>query len=245
MRTLILFATLFPAAAIAAPVGAPIADPETGRLAIVGTLDTESRVLADTDCSGDDCEAARVPMGWGGRLSLNLLHGVGVFVDTASVTESIEGAGYSAAGVTQGGGVRLAVPVTRTWYLAATAQVERGNAEGTSDWDADAEGSEIDGTGSWQHARATFTAAIHPDESFTFYVGPTYSLSYTHEAEVASDATDFHFEAVTPVGAVAGFEVFSNRLTVPWSPLRTHLTLGVESRYEGGFGLGVWTGIGF
>ena len=245
MRTLITFATLFPATALAAPVGSPIADPETGRLAVVGTLDTESRVLADTDCSGDDCEAARIPVGWGGRINVNLLRGVGVFVDTASVNESIAGAGYTAAGSTQGGGVRLALPITPKWYLAATAQVERGNAEGSSDWDEDVEGSEVDGTGAWQHARAALTAAIHPDESFTFYAGPTYGLTYTHEAAVASDATDFDFEAVTPVGAVAGFEVFSNRLSLPWSPLRTHLTLGVEGRYEGGFGLGVWTGLGF
>ena len=245
MRTILTLVTLFPATAWAAPVGSPVADPETGRVVLVGTLDTETRILEDAGCTSDDCQAARVPVGWGGRLNVNVLKGVGVFVDTASVTEAIDGAGYAAAGTTQGGGVRLAVPVTSAWFLAATAQMERGNTEGRSDWDESTEGSEVDGTGQWQHTRASIAAAYHADESFTFYAGTTYNVGYAHEAAVASDATEFTFAQVSPLGAVAGFEIFSNQLSAPWSKTRTHLTLGVEGRYESGFGIGIWTGVGF
>ena len=245
MRTMWVLLALFSSAAMAAPVGSPVADPETGRVSLTGTFDTETRVLIDANCAGDDCAAARVPSKWGGRLSLDLLTGVGLFFDSAVVSESIEGAGYSASGTAQGVGIRLAAPVLSGWYLAAIGQLETGSTEAPSDWSVKTDGDEQDQTGSWTHIRATVLASYHRDESFTLYMGPSYTATYSQSIKIASNETAYTFEPVTPVGAVIGIEAFSIQLNAPWSRVRSHLRMGVEGRYEGGAGLAFWTGLGF
>lgn len=242
----LLLLLVAPLTARATTVGNPIPTPQHGRIAALAMVDWESQVVVDQACvptegTPGECEAVRVPVLTGMRLEADLLDAVGVFGDLGVFAEDMQSAAYSANGLTWGAGLRASVPSWRPWTLATVAQWESGTGRRhffASEENAapNAETVNIQ----WQRTRlAVMGAWVADDGSVFLWTGPTWTPWYIHEADLESDGLSYTFEPLSTWGGVAGVELRSDHLGLPWSASPLHLSVGTEVRYEGGPGFGV------
>jgi len=170
-----------------------------------------------------------------------------VFGDVALFTEDMKAAAYTANGLTGGAGVRVAWPVWNDWNLAAVGQWEMGTGRRhffapTEDAVPGAQAVDV----AWQRTRVAVLAAWAPqDGTFFLYAGPSYAPWYVHTAAVADDNVDFTFAPAQRLGGVAGVELRSDHLGLPWTNRQNRLSVGGEIRTEGGLGFGLRTGLSF
>jgi hypothetical protein len=224
-------------AAPASPVGNPLADAGDGHVALTGVLGSAHMGLAKSGCkAGESCQAVRTPIELGGRVDLVPISGIGLFGEMAAVSERIEEADYRGKGVSWGGGVHVAIPIRRPFWLGVTGQYSSGAATQQNVTSGAA-------TTRWQWARITVAGILGSNDHGAFlYAGPTYRPISTHSTQ---GSADFDLMKNQPLGGALGAELDSGRLGPEWAAWNARLRAGAEVTWEDGFGIGLWSGLAF
>lgn len=236
MSTLLPLLLLVPAllpSARAAQVGNPVATPDQGRFSVEAILDGQRTLVTDTQCTSDGCDAIRNPIETGGRVGVDLLHGVGLFADGGWIQETIREADFYAQGWVARGGVRLAIPVRDAWHAALVVSGETGRTA----WEPAADSTEKQTEGTWQGIEAAGLLAFAPDDgSIFFYAGPVALPWFREQVDILTDDVGYFLAPAQAVGGVSGVELRSDHLGLPWTGGQVRFSLGTELRYQGGWG---------
>ncbi len=242
VSTLLALGLVAPASAV--PVGDPVPLPEAGRVRLDTRVGTHSVAEKDTRCQGSTgCSARWRQTSVVGGLHLAVLKGVGVFGEVGLAEDRIRAADYRGRAQTWAAGIRTAVPLGPSLWLAANARMDRG--EGVSlhaDEEPDPETAEFriySGTllGVWGDGA----------EGVSVWAGGQSSWHWEHHVWPLGTSKDgVHLDVPLspewPVSGVVGFGVTSDPVGLPWRT-SSRLTVALEGRVGQEVGVTGWIGV--
>ena len=249
-----------PGIVTAAPVGNPTTGPDPGITALDAFADSEHSVVTDSACSSGDCEGVRSSRVMGARLQLRPVQVLVLYADIGALTDSIPAAAYQATGWSAGAGLSLSVPISSSWHLGGalrygvSAASQAGSTVTSNDDSSDDQDTEAtQETGirqpsesSGSHLRLAAIGTWSPgDGRIAFYGGPCWQPIFQLDTHLETDDLEYTFALREPLGAVAGVELGSDPLGLPWARHQSVLRLGFELRRESGWGGGGWMGLVF
>ncbi len=225
----------------AAMVGAPVSQPQAGRVSLGPSIDYEEFIVSEVDCDGSACQGIRRPTEAGGRVELAIIRGVGLHLQGGWISERIKEAGYDGKGFVGTAGLDLALRLGGDLHLAAVGQLQLGRS-----WTLDSSGVTDENRADWQRLRVSGLLAWAPgDHGFCAYAGPSYHPWFRHNATMWPFQLHITTRPWLPVGAVAGIEARSDVLGLPWGKAQSRMLAGAELRADSGLGISGWLGLLF
>lgn len=245
MRCLFALLTIWGSGpALAAPVGDPVPLPEAGRFRLDVRLGTNTTAETDTRCEeSSGCGATWSRQSGVAGLHIALIKGLGIYGEYGVGQDQIQAADYRGASQVRAAGVRAAVPVTRSLWLATNVRVDDGSGRSVlAEEDPDPEINEYriySGTllGVWGDAArgAAVWAGAQSSWKWDHHVWPM----GTRKSEVHLDVP---LSPDVPASGVVGCGLNSEPMGLPW---RTsgRFSVAVEGRAGQEFGVSAWVGM--
>lgn len=215
MNHWLLLSILFSPAARAAAIGDPVPNPETGRITMDASYDSTVVAERDDKCSGDGCDAKWERQTFGASLGWSVVRGLGLYGQIGQVTESIDELQYEGTGLEYGGGLRLAVPVHPSIWIAGNVHGSFGKTKSTR----------ASQTPDPKHAEyAIYSGTLllvagGPSGGGHLWFGPQAAWSWTHTAWPLGDegiTLEVPLQPKRVVSGVLGATLMSDPIGVPW-----------------------------
>jgi hypothetical protein len=234
---------IVPVTAHAAPVGDPVAHPDAGRLRVDARIGSETISERDTRCTvSDGCTAlwkrTEIVVG----VNLAILRGLGIYGELGKETGSIRAAEYQGRSRTWAVGLRGAIPIAPSWWIAADGRFGFGDGVGLTNSaasDPEVERFRI-------HTASLLGVWGDPSKGADVWLGAQSAWYYEHSVwPLGQDKDDVVLELPMqpeiPVSGVLGGAFYSDPLGVPWR--RTlRMNVGLEARIGQVYGLSGWVG---
>jgi hypothetical protein len=241
----VLLSTLLLTALASSPLMAmPVGDPlsEAGRVRL--DLRGDSSASAETDMRCEEssgCGASWAHQSASVGLHFGLLRGVGVFGELGLQQDQVPAADYRGRSRIWAAGLKTALPVSRTLWLAASARLDVGEGESLlADDEPDPElSAHRVGTGA--------LLGVWGDSSGALWLGAQSSWQWKHSLwplGTRSDEVELFvpLSPELPVSGVLGFGLSSEPLGLPWR--RTgRVSVGLEGRAGQELGASAWIGL--
>jgi hypothetical protein len=220
------------APALAGAWGDPVPDPGAARLSLGAEAGLDQQILTAEGCSGEACAAIWRPLTVGGRVEVALTRGVGLAAGGAWLDDAIAEAGYQGQGFEAWGGIDLALPFQPEFYFALASRLTAGRSHGTA------------GSATWKGLHLAGLLAWAPeDHSFALYGGVAATPWQPRDQALEANFLSLSLHPRLPVGGVAGAELRSDPLGLPWASVATNLAFGVEVCGGAGLGGGLWLAV--
>ena len=170
---------LLSASGLAGEVGDPIANPRSGRVMVDGSYGVSRLLETDALCDGDNCDVRTDRSALGLNLGVSIVRGAGLYGFIRWFDDAIPEARFEMDGRLYGGGLKLAWPVTRSFWLAADSQL--GVGEGR---DQRASGPSEVGEANVLEASTTLLAVFgHPEDGGHAWAGVQYPWLFRHDVQ--------------------------------------------------------------
>jgi hypothetical protein len=230
--------------AAAAPLGDPVPLPAAGRVRLDVRVGTDIVQETDTRCEeSSGCGATWNHSAVVGGLHIALIRGLGVYGELGLGKDQIQAAGYKGESKVWAAGVRAAVPVSQSFWIAANTRVDDGQGQGVvvAD-DADPEintyriysgallgvwGDSARGASMWLGAQSSW--------QWDHHVWPL----GTRTGEVRLDVP---LSPDIPASGVIGFGLNSDPMGLPWRK-SGRISVAIEGRAGQELGVSGWVGV--
>jgi hypothetical protein len=241
MMVLIWFGAV--GAVIAAPVGDPVANPDTGRVHVDVSMAMSRTAEVDLQCSGDACRVDTHREGFGVELGAALLRGVGVYGLAVRAKDDLKEAHFEGRTQVFGGGLRLALPIQQSIWIATVGEMRFGQSESV-------QSERLTDPPKGQehiHTASVLTVFGDPNNGGHMWLGVQGAWKWEHIVEPMGQegvTVDIALGPRWPVSGVFGATVLSDTVGLPWrtSP---RLRASIEGRVGQENGLRVATGMAF
>ena len=241
MYSLILWWTM--GVAMAAPVGDPVANPSTGRVHLDASMEVSRTAEVDLECAGSACGVVTYREGFGVELGAALLRGVGIYGLVVRAKDELKEANFEGRTQVYGGGVRLALPVYRSLWVAGVGEVRFGQSESVQSErlnDPPRAEERI-------HTASILAVVGDPSNGGHLWLGAQGAWEWKHTVAPMGDdgvTVDIPLGPRVPVSGVLGGMVLSDPLGLPWRK-SLRLRASIEGRIGQENGMRVVTGLAF
>ncbi len=228
---------------VAAPVGDPVPHPGTGLFHVDVGLALSQVREQDAKCGGDACFTNTERQGVDLEFGLAAWRGVGLYGVVGRHSDNIDEAKYEGSIGTVGGGVRLAVPLGVSTWVAATTDLRFGDSKSKqanrlSDPPIASESI---------YSSSVLLVLGDPANGGHLWFGPQAAWFWRHTLQPLGEegvTVDVPLEPRVPVGGVFGGILTSDGIASPWrkTPL---LRVSAEVRVGQETGVRVATGVSF
>ena len=215
MNHWLLLSILFSPPAHATAVGDPVPDPVVGRITLDGSFDSMVVTERDDKCSGDACDARWEVQTFGLSMGLNLIRGVGLYGKAGRISESIQELQYEGLGFGYGGGIRVALPLHSSFWIAGDANALIGSSKSTR-----AEQTPDPKHGDFAiYSGTLLLVAGSPARGGHLWIGPQTAWSWTHTVWPLGDegiTIEVPLKPKRTLSGVLGATLISEPVGVPW-----------------------------
>ena len=227
--------------AVAAPVGDPVANPSTGRLHVDAGLSMTRVSELDSKCSGDACRTNSNRKGFGLEAGIAILRGVGVYATAVRESDTVREAHYEGRMGTYGGGIRLALPLQPSFWIASTTDMRWGSSQSKQAERVD------DPALATERKYSTSLLAVlgEPNNGGHLWLGAQATWLWEHTLHpLGSEGVvlEVPLQPKTPVSGVLGGTVMSDVIGAPWREA-PRIRVSVEARAGQELGFRVTTGL--
>lgn len=232
-----------PGIGLAATVGDPVPHPDAGRFRLDVRLGSDAVQETDTRCTGSSgCDATWRRTELSGTLSVAVLRGLGVYGELGIGQDQIQAADYKGRSQAWGAGVKAAVPVTASVWLAADIRLDEGDGQSVlADEDPDPE------LTTYRLSTAS-VLGVWGDSARggAVWLGAQSSWMWDHHVwplgtEDSQISLDVPLAPRLPVSGVLGMSLSSDPVGLPWRT-STRLSVGLEGRAGQETGVSGWLG---
>ena len=226
---------------VAAPVGDPVANPSTGVFYLDAGLSMTQVAEIDAKCSGDACAARSQRKGFGVETGLSILRGVGLYGVAVRESDTIREAQYEGRMGTYGGGLRLAVPIKPSFWIASTTDMRWGSSESKQ---ADRVNDPAIAKEK-KYATSLLGVVGDPNAGGHLWLGAQTAWGWEHTVQpLGSEGLTLSvpLEPKVPMSGVLGATVLSDVVGAPWRN-GPRIRVSVEGRAGQELGFRVTTGV--
>ena len=225
----------------AAPVGDPVANPSTGVFYLDAGLSMTQVPEVDAKCSGEACDARSQRKGFGVEAGLSVLRGVGLYGAAVRESDTVREAHYEGRMGTYGGGLRLAIPLKPSFWIASTTDMRWGFSESKQSERVNDPAVAKEK----KYSTSLLTVFGDPSAGGHLWFGAQTAWIWDHTLHPLGSegvAVEVPLEPKMPLSGVLGGTVLSDVIGAPWRN-GPRIRVSVEGRAGQEFGFRVTTGV--